>query len=193
MTLVHHGSPGEHQSCHSHSDNISSDEGDYEERLDDPADYYSSTYYDDPNAFSSGVSVDLGEEPGSLLNFLRDKQRAVMEGLLPLVLSIETEIALYDQIISQLDCELTRSKETEKDLCDKWNQSAAKSMDQLRRLKDLKETNRLMNESLQHKIDEMNELLAMKHRLDEMVKQATNNFFRSQLEKMHRENDQLQF
>ena len=66
-------------------------------------------------------------------------------------------------------------------------------MNQLQRLKDLKETNRLLNESIQRKSDEFNEALAVKHNLDEMVtsKQNAINFFRSQLEKMHHENAQL--
>ena len=61
-----------------------------------------------------------------------------------------------------------------------------KSMDRLQRLKDLKNTNRLLNESLQCKADELNEVLDAKHRLDEMVvsKQNTVNFSRSQLEKV---------
>ena len=42
-------------------------------------------------------------------------------------------------------------------------------MDQLRRLKNLKDMNRLLNESFQCKKDELNEVLAMKHRSDEMV------------------------
>ena len=68
-----------------------------------------------------------------------------------------------------------------------------KSMDQLRRLKDLKVMNRLLNESLQHKTDELNEVLAVNHHLDEMVisKQNAVNFFRSQLEKAQQENYKL--
>ena len=92
-----------------------------------------------------------------------------------------------------MDHELTRSKETKRNLCDKWHQLAAKSMDQLRRLKDLKDTNRLLNESLQRKTDELNEVLAVKHRLDEMVIRKYNalNISRSQLEKAQHENHKL--
>ena len=94
-----------------------------------------------------------------------------------------------------MEHELAHSKEEERDLIDKWHQSAVKSMDQLWRLKDLKATNRLLSESLQHKTNELNEVLAMKHRLNEMVisKQNTVNFFRSQLEKVQRAGDQLRF
>ena len=69
-----------------------------------------------------------------------------MEGRLRPNLPIKTEIALYDKIILQMDRELARSKEAERNLCDKWHQLALKLMDQLRRLKDLKNTNRLLNE-----------------------------------------------
>ena len=67
-------------------------------------------------------------------------------------------------------------------------------MDHPQRLKDLKETNCLLNESL-HKMDELNEVLAVKHHLDEMIASYQNavNFSRSQLEKMHHENAQLRF
>ena len=41
-------------------------------------------------------------------------------------------------------------------------------MDHPQRLKDLKETNCLLNESL-HKMDELNKVLVVKHHLDEMV------------------------
>ena len=62
-------------------------------------------------------------------------------------------------------------------------------MDQLHRLKDLKETNRFLNESIQRKSGELNEALVVKHHLDEMVtsKQNAVNFFLSRLEKMHHE------
>jgi len=42
-----------------------------------------------------------------------------MEGRLRPNLSIKTGIALYDQIILQLDRELAHSKEEERNLCDK--------------------------------------------------------------------------
>ena len=122
--------------------------------------------------------MDLSEEPEFLLNFLRDRRRAVMEGRLRPKLPIKTEIALYDHIIWQLERDPTHRKNVERDLSDKWYQSAVKTMDQLRRLKDLKATNRLLSESFQHKIDELNEVLDAKHRLDEIVisKQNTVNF-----------------
>ena len=41
-------------------------------------------------------------------------------------------------------------------------------------LKDLKETNYLLNESLQHKMDELNELLVVKHHMDKMVTSKQN-------------------
>ena len=41
-------------------------------------------------------------------------------------------------------------------------------MDQLRQLKNLKDKNHLLNEFLQLKTNELNEVLAAKHRLDEM-------------------------
>jgi len=73
------------------------------------------------------------------------------------------------------------SKEAERNPCDKWHLSVMKSMDQLRQLKDLKNMNRLLNESLQRKMDELNEVLAAKNYLDEMVisKQNAVNFFQS--------------
>ena len=74
-----------------------------------------------------------------------------MEGHLRPDLSIKSEITLYDHIIWQLERELAHSKETKRDLSDKWHQSSVKSMDQLRRLKDLKTMNRLLNESRQHR------------------------------------------
>ena len=54
--------------------------------------------------------MDLSEEPGSFLNFLRDRRTTVMEGRLRLILPNEAEIVMYDHIISQLDRELIRSK-----------------------------------------------------------------------------------
>ena len=117
-----------------------------------------------------------------------------MEGRFSPDLPIKTEIALYDHVILQLQRELARSKETERDLNDKWYQSAMKSIDQLRRLKNLKTMNRLLNEFLQHKTDELKEVMVANLRLDEMVmsKQNAVNFSRSQLEKVQRENDILQ-
>ena len=58
LTLVHHGSPGDHPSCHGHYGSISSDDEDHKEHLDDPAHYYNSAYYDDPSASSSRVGAD---------------------------------------------------------------------------------------------------------------------------------------
>ena len=54
-------------------------------------------------------------------------------------------------------------------------------MDQLQRLKDLKEMSCRLNKSLQRKSDELNEALAVKHHLDEMVinKQNVVSFSRS--------------
>ena len=75
----------------------SSDDGDYEERLDDSAGCYGPTYFDDPKASSSGVGMDLSEVIGSLLNFLRDRRRVIMEGCFRLDLSIDTEIAFRDR------------------------------------------------------------------------------------------------
>jgi len=97
-----------------------------------------------------------------------------MEGRLRPNLSIKTGIALYDQIILQLDRELAHSKEEERNLCDKWHQLAVKLMFQLRWLKELKATNRLLNESLQCKMDELNKVLTAKHHLDEMVTSKQN-------------------
>ena len=42
-------------------------------------------------------------------------------------------------------------------------------MDQMQQLKDLKEMNHLLSESLQRKSDELNEALAIKLHLDKMV------------------------
>jgi len=69
-----------------------------------------------------------------------------------------------------------------------------KSVDQLRRLKDLKTMNRDLSESLQQKTIELKEVLAASCRLDEMVvsKKNTVNFSRSQLEKVLHENVNLQ-
>ena len=69
-----------------------------------------------------------------------------------------------------------------------------KSVDQLRRLKDLKTMNRDLSESLQQKTIELKEVLAASCRLDEMVVSKKNavNFSRSQLEKVLHENVNLQ-
>ena len=64
-------------------------------------------------------------------------------------------------------------------LCDKWHQWTEKLVDQLQWLKDLKETNRLLNESHQCKSDELSEAFDVKHHLDNMVtsKPKAINFF----------------
>jgi len=111
LVLIPHRNPGGHLSCHGHSGSTSSEDGEYEEHLDDLVGCYSLVHFDDPNASSSEVSVNLNEELESLMCFLRDRRSAVMEGRLQSDLPIKTETVFYDQIISQLDRELARSKE----------------------------------------------------------------------------------
>ena len=82
MALILHDNLGDHLSLHENSRSTSFDDGYYEERLDDRGGSHNLAYFDDPNASSSGVSLDLVEKPRSLLNFLRDRGRAVMEGRL---------------------------------------------------------------------------------------------------------------
>ena len=53
----------------------------------------------------------LSLEPGFLLQFFRKKREAVLGGRLPSKFSLETEIALYNSYISQMEHELACSKE----------------------------------------------------------------------------------
>ena len=70
------------------------------------------------------------------------------------------EIALYDQIISQLDRELIHSKETERYLTFAISGiNGPQSDGPIAAVEGLKEMNCLLNESLQRKIDELNEYL----------------------------------
>jgi len=115
----------------------------------------------------------------------------VLEGRLRPDLPLE--IALYDDFISQLECELACSKEKERDLIDKWHKSAKKSMKHLQRKRELKTINRELDESLRRKAEELDGLLAKNRRLNETVssKQNAVNFSRSHLEKVQHENDDL--
>jgi len=80
LSLILHDNLGDHPSRHEYSGSTSFDDGYYEERLDDRGGSHNSAYFDDPNASSSRVSLDLVEKPRSLLIFLRDRRRAVMKG-----------------------------------------------------------------------------------------------------------------
>ena len=119
----------------------------------------------------------------------------MLEGRLRPELPLGTEIALYDDLISQLEREIACRKKKERDLIDKWHKSIKKSVWHLQRKRELKTINRDLDESLRQKTKELDEILAKTRRLNETVtsKQNVINFFRSQLEKMHHENVQYRF
>ena len=88
-----------HLSSYEHSESTSFDVGDHELCPDNHAGYHNPVYFGTPDASWSGVDIDLSEEPGCLLHFLRDKRWAIMEEHLWHDLLIKTEIALYNHLI----------------------------------------------------------------------------------------------
>jgi len=62
LALIPHDNLGDHPSRYENS-GCTSDDGDYEEHLDNPAGSHSLAFFDDPNASSSRVGLDLSEEP----------------------------------------------------------------------------------------------------------------------------------
>jgi len=108
--------------------------GDYGEIL-DSVDRHNPFFSDDLDASLSKVSLNLSLKPGSLLHILRESRGAILEGHLWPDLPMETEIALYDHLISQLEHKLAHSWGKERDLIDRWHNSIKKSEENLQRLK----------------------------------------------------------
>ena len=78
-----------------------------------------SSFQDDPDVCAVEPDLHLSLEPGFLLQFFRKKREAVLGGRLPSKFSLETEIALYNSYISQMEHELACSKEKERDLSER--------------------------------------------------------------------------
>jgi len=70
----YYNDPMSHLSSYEHSESTSFDVGDHELCPDNHAGYHNPVYFGTPDASWSGVDIDLSEEPGCLLHFLRDKR-----------------------------------------------------------------------------------------------------------------------
>ena len=88
-----------HLSSYEHCRSSSSDVGDHELCPDDHVGYHSLVHFGTLVASWFGVDMDLSEELGSLLHFLCDKRREVIEERFWHDLLIKTEIMLYDHLI----------------------------------------------------------------------------------------------
>ena len=114
-------------------------------------------FQDDSDALSLRSGLNLSLEPRFLLQFFSQKQEAVLEGHIYPKFSLETKLALYNDFISQLEHELACSKEKERDLSERWNQSAQRVLERQQHEKELRA-------SLQQVSRELKEALAENHR-----------------------------
>lgn len=76
LALIIYENPVGQPNSYVHSVSTSFDVGDPEVCLDNPAGCHSPLYFGIPDTLWSGVDVDLSEEPGSSLHFLRDRRIA---------------------------------------------------------------------------------------------------------------------
>ena len=98
LAWIIYNDPISHLSSYECSRSSFSDVGDHELCPNDHVGYHSPIHFGTPDASWSGVGMDLSEEPGSSLHFLRDR-RAVLEECLWHDLLIKTKIVLYDHLI----------------------------------------------------------------------------------------------